>query len=108
MNFAQMLSSTPPIQSKKKTQRKNTSEEMEKWKTSMRSKRNTRWKEAFMAYGNKATAQQLAGQMGISEMGTTSQIIRMRKETPPCIEKIGEIDNGNNGKNQYVYRWIGD
>ena len=111
MNFAQMLATVPytPKDEKPKTGRGILStDQMAAWKLQRRKNRNDRWRAAFMQLNNEATVHELAGQLGYTTMGVNSVLLDMRREEPPCVEKIGERKTGGSGHNQYVYRWVGD
>lgn len=110
MNFTTMLHATaaalppPPVKGGRLSE-----EAQAKRIVTMRRNRNARWKAAFMALGNRATAKQLSHQLNMaSAPSVTHMLLSLQRESPPLVAKIDEVETAGNGYNEYVYQWIGD
>ena len=84
-----------------------TPEMLAKRKTTMRASRNATWKAAFDKYNGTATSEQLASILNRTVGSVNTQLINMRKESPPAVKVVARVECGSNHK-KHLYKWLLD
>lgn len=78
----------------------------EKRKLTMRTKMHTEWRKRFKEVGWRAGTTQLAGSAGRSTMSVHSTMRKL--EADGVVVRDGSIPHPGNGRDQTIWKWVGN